>query len=151
MSAPQKIAKPSWLFSLLANKCPRCRKGSLYITKNAFNLKKVVHMHEKCTCCGQPSEIEVGFYYGTAYLSYAITIALTACTFILYWLIAGIAEKTIFWWLGINTAILIIGQPLLMRFSRTLWLYFFVKYDDDWQKHKPEYYERIIPEHMGNW
>ncbi len=108
-------------------------------------------MHEKCLCCNQPTEIEVGFYYGTAYLSYALTIALSVATFIIYWVMFGVAEKTVFWWLGINTAMLILSQPLLMRFSRTLWLYFFVKYDDNWQEHKPQHYERIVQEHMGNW
>ena len=34
-------------------------------------------MNKECPVCGQPTEIEVGFYYGTSYVSYALTVALS--------------------------------------------------------------------------
>ena len=110
-------------------------------------------MHEHCPLCGQVTDLEVGFYYGTGYVSYALTMALSAITFVLWWVLIGISinDNRIFWWLGINTFLLIILQPLLMRFSRSLWLSWFVKYDHEWEKHKPEDPERIVKEQMGNW
>jgi len=39
----------------------------------------------------------------------------------------------------------------LMRFSRSLWLSWFVKYDPDWEKERPDDPERIVKEQMGNW
>jgi uncharacterized protein (DUF983 family) len=145
--------KPSYLWSLINNKCPRCRKGELYLSKNPLNLAKVVHMHERCKVCGQRSEIEVGFYYGTAYLSYVLTLLFSGIYFFVWWLFIGISvyDNRIYWWFGSNVFILVVTQPLVMRFSRTLWLYFFVKYNGNWQFEKPKDYERIVEEHMGNW
>ena len=42
-------------------------------------------------------------------------------------------------------------QPLLMRFSRTLWLSWFVKYDAHWKEKEVNSYERIVKEQMNNW
>ena len=147
--------KPSYLISVLTDRCPRCRRGNIFKSKNAYALKgnQYMKMHEHCPVCGQPTELEVGFYYGTGYVSYAITIGLSVVTFFAWWALIGISvdDNRIFWWLGVNTALLIVLQPVLMRFSRTLWLSWFVNYDPDWEKHKPEDPERIIKEQMGNW
>ncbi len=90
-------------------------------------------MYERCPVCGQPTEIEPGFYYGTGYVSYVLTIAFSVATFIAWWLFIGISidDNRIFWWLGINAVLLISIQPLLMRLSRSIWLSWFVKYDPD--------------------
>ncbi len=147
--------KPSYLFSVLTNKCPRCRRGGIFKSKNAYALKgsKYMKMHERCPVCSQLTDLEVGFYYGTGYVSYALTIGLSVATFILWWILIGISvnDNRVFWWLGCNTVLLIILQPPLMRFSRSLWLSWFVKYDPDWEVHKPEDSERIIKGEMGNW
>ncbi len=146
---------PSYFLSVLTNRCPRCRRGDIFQFKNAYALKggRFMKMNEHCPMCGQPTDIEVGFYYGTGYVSYGITILLTAITFVLWWILIGISadDNRIFWWLGCNTVLLLILQPVLMRFSRTLWLSWFVKYDPDWKTNKPEDPERIVKEQMGNW
>lgn len=110
-------------------------------------------MHDLCSICKQPTEIEVGFYYGTGYVSYALTVAITVASFIAWWVIIGIGlnDNRIFWWLCINALLLVLLQPLLMRLSRSLWISWFVKYDADWENQKPKNTERIIPEQMGNW
>jgi len=145
--------KPPYLWSVLTNKCPRCREGKLFQTDNAYNLNNNVKMHEKCPSCGQITDIEVGFYYGTSYVSYAITIALSVATFVAWWVILGfsISDNSIFYWLGFNAFLLIALQPPLMRISRTLWLSWFVKYDPDWKEKKSQDYERVVKEQMGNW
>ena len=110
-------------------------------------------MHEKCPICGQPTELEVGFYYGTGYVSYALTVAFSVATFIAWWVLIGISiyDNRIFYWLTINSVTLLILQPVLMRLSRTMWLSWFVKYDPDWENNKADTPERIVEEHMGNW
>jgi len=110
-------------------------------------------MYERCPLCGQATDLEVGFYYGTGYVSYAITVALSVVTFFMWWAFIGISvnDNSVFWWLGCNSFLLIVLQPVLMRFSRTLWLSWFVKYDPNWEKEKPQDPERIVKEQMGNW
>jgi len=112
-----------------------------------------MQMNEKCPVCGQPTDIEVGFYYGTSYVSYALTIAFSVATFIVWWLLIGfsIDDNRIFWWLGINAVLLIVLQPVFMRLSRSLWISWFVKYDPDWEHHQVQEPERIVKEQMGNW
>jgi hypothetical protein len=147
--------KPSYIFSVLNNRCPRCRRGDIFQSKNAYALKgnRYMKMHEHCPICGQVTDLEVGFYYGTGYVSYFLTVFLSMISFALWWILIGISinDNRVFWWLGINTVVLILMQPLLMRFSRTLWLSWFVKYDENWENEKPEDPERIIKEQMGNW
>jgi hypothetical protein len=57
----------------------------------------------------------------------------------------------VFYWLAFNAVLLIVLQPPLMRFSRTLWLSWFVKYDPDWKDKKQKEYERVVKDHMNNW
>ncbi|MEJ7735975.1 MAG: DUF983 domain-containing protein [Chitinophagaceae bacterium] len=146
---------PGYLLSVLTSKCPRCRQGNIYVEKNPYKFNSIVKMHDRCPVCGQPTEIEVGFYYGTSYVSYALAIALCVASFIAWWLIIGFSLKDsrFFWWLGFNAVLLLALQPVLMRMSRTLWLSWFVKYDHYWKERdiSKEFLERIVPEQMGNW
>lgn len=123
------------------------------MTNNPYDLRNNMKMHERCPVCGQRSEIEVGFYYGTSYVSYALTVAFSVATFIAWWIFIGfsVSDNRIFYWLAINAVLLIVLQPIFMRMSRTLWLSWFVKYDRDWKKHNAEEPERIVEEHMRNW
>lgn len=146
---------PSYLISMLTNKCPRCREGHIFHTKNAYDFKQsnYIKMNEKCPVCGQPTEIEVGFYYGTSYVSYSLTVVFSALSFVAWWILLGfsIYDNSIFWWLGINSTLLLVLQPVFMRMSRSLWLSWFVKYDPDWQNNPIEEPERIVKEQMNNW
>ncbi|MFA9206393.1 MAG: hypothetical protein ACEQR6_06930, partial [Burkholderiaceae bacterium] len=61
----------NYLWSTINNRCPRCREGKLFVSSNPYHLSSITTMNEKCPVCGQPTEIELGFYYGTGYVSYA--------------------------------------------------------------------------------
>ncbi len=152
----EKIRKPGYYLTVLTNKCPRCREGFIYKDKSAYkNVLKCTKMVEKCPVCGQPTELEVGFYYGTGYVSYAVAVGVCIASFILWYVTIGFSldDKRFFWWMGSNAVLLVLMQPILMRLSRTLWLSWFVKYDRDWKNHPLDksVEERIIQEQMGNW
>ncbi|HTN05191.1 DUF983 domain-containing protein [Agriterribacter sp.] len=155
MSAEEK--KPGYLFSTLDNRCPRCRRGGIFKSSNPYRLRTTLTMHPTCPVCSQPTEIEVGFYYGTAYVSYGLTVSFSIFTFIAWWLLFGFSvqegDLRLLWWGIANTVLLIVLQPLFMRLSRSLWLSWFVKYDPDWRINSiaPESTERIVPEQMNNW
>ncbi len=87
-------------------------------------------MPEHCAVCGQKMELEVGFYYGTGYVSYALSILIFILGFITYWLALGMSyrDNSIFYCLIATASIVLLLQPWLMRISRVLWLYFFVQY-----------------------
>jgi uncharacterized protein (DUF983 family) len=123
-------AKPHILPSILKSKCPNCRKGNMFTNKSIFPLNKLLQMPEKCPVCGQKYELEVGFYYGTGYVSYGLSVALSVFNFVWYGVLIGLSYKdySFFYCLITSTAIVILLQPWLMRLSRVLYLYMFVKY-----------------------
>ena len=127
--------KPNYLWSIFTMRCPRCRKGPMFVESNPWKLRQTLRMPEKCTECAQPFELEVGFWYGTGYVSYALSFALSVASFIAWWVLIGVASiELLIAWLGLNALFLILLQPWLMRLSRVVYLYFFVRYDPDYMK-----------------
>lgn len=135
----------NYLASLFKNKCPHCRQGDLFCTTSAYK-KGFMKMHSNCTECIQHTELEQGFYYGSAYVSYALTVALSATTFVAWYVLIGMGldDNRVFWWMGSNALFLIVLQPWLMRLSRVIWLSFFVKYNPDWKEEKVEEGKQLI-------
>jgi hypothetical protein len=135
---PEKAPKPNYLWSLFTMKCPRCRRGPMFVNNNPWNLRKVFKMPVRCPECSQLYELEVGFWYGTGYVSYALSVVVSAITFVAWFVLIGMSvqDNRFFWWMGLNVALLLILQPWLMRFSRVLYLYFFVRYDPDYKNTK---------------
>jgi uncharacterized protein (DUF983 family) len=119
------------LKNILSFKCPRCHQGELFAFK-WYDLKNSNKMHSNCSVCQQRTELEPGFYHGTGYVSYALTVGFSIVTFILWELITGYTfkNKELFWWLPLNISALILMQPWLMRLSRVIWLTAFYSGDD---------------------
>lgn len=151
--SPEDPPVRSYLSAVFANKCPRCREGELFQHPLSLHLKKNMQMHERCLVCGQQTDLEVGFYYGTGYVSYLICLVLSIVSFLLWWLVIGFSfsDRRFLVWITLNSVFLVALQPWLMRFSRSLWLSWFVRYDPLWDRHKPEDGERIVKEQMNNW
>jgi uncharacterized protein (DUF983 family) len=145
MKNETKVSRPNLFWSLFNQKCPRCRTGDMFRTRRVYDLKRFMKMNEKCPVCGQRMEIEIGFYYGTSYISYALTVALSAFTFVAWWLTIGFSleDNRLFFWIGINGLLLLLLQPWLMRLSRAVWLSFFVHYNMNWEQPDPGEAERL--------
>ncbi|MEO7800569.1 MAG: DUF983 domain-containing protein, partial [Ginsengibacter sp.] len=80
--------KPNMLWSILTMKCPRCRRGDMFMDNNPYKslrLSRILGMPEHCPECNQKYDLEVGFWYGTGYVSYALVVALSAATFVAWW------------------------------------------------------------------
>ena len=148
----ENTRQPS-ILNLFKCKCPRCRQGDMFVNKNPYNLKETMKMNRYCPVCGQPLNIEVGFYFGSGYVSYALAVALSVATFVAYWVLAGFSvyDNSIFVWLGINAVVLVLCQPYLMRVARTGWLAFFVGYEPNWRSIPPDNPERINESQEGSW
>jgi hypothetical protein len=129
--------KPTnYLFAVLQNKCPRCRVGKLYKQPNAYNLGKVLEMNAHCPVCNQKTELETGFYFGTGYVSYALSVAILVVCFVAWYVLIGFSFKDnrVFWCLGTSITVLVLLQPFLMRLSRSIWLSWFVSYEKNWKQ-----------------
>lgn len=149
-----KKTSRGYLASTLGCRCPRCREGKLFKNPVSFHFKKTMDMNKPCVVCGQPTEKEVGFYYGTGYVSYALAIAISVSTLVAWLVLIGMStsDNRFFWWLGFNAVLLVVLQPWLMRLSRSIWISWFVKHDPDWRVHQPEdVSERLNPDQANNW
>lgn len=97
-------------------------QGNLFVNANAYTLKGMFNMPDRCPVCGQDFQIEPGFYLGAMWVSYPIVIAL---------IIAFIALAH--WVLGLHmvasfifaTVLLLLLSPLLIRYSRAVYLNIF--------------------------
>ncbi|MBL7736534.1 MAG: DUF983 domain-containing protein [Chitinophagaceae bacterium] len=145
--------KPNKILSLLSNRCPRCRRGKLYIHANPYKLKTMLLMNDPCPVCGQVTDMEPGFYYGTSYVSYALGVAISVASFIAWWALIGfsLSDNRFFYWMGVNAVLLIVLQPMLMRLARTIWLSFFVSYSPRWKEGDVVKAERVNKSMKNAW
>ena len=136
MNADQSGSNRGLLSSIFANKCPRCRQGDIFTHPNPYALKTTMKMPEECPVCGQKLELQTGFYFGTGFVSYGITVLFSGITFVLWWFTIGmsIRDNRVWEWLLINAALLIILQPPIQRLARSMWIALFVHFDPEWKK-----------------
>lgn len=133
---------PNYFWSIFKMRCPRCRRGDMFVDNNSYKkltLKHIFEMHDHCPVCHQKYDLEPGFWYGTAYVSYALAVALSVSTFVA-WLVffgVGFNDNRIFYWLIFNGISLVVLQPWLMRLSRVIYIRFFVRYDSGYEETKP--------------
>ena len=118
----------------------------MFKDSNAYsklNLKHIFEMHDQCPLCNQKYELELGFWYGTAYVSYALAVALSVSTFVAWLVLIGVSteDNRIFYWLVTNAILLVVLQPWLMRLSRVVYMRFFIRYDKNYEVTKPKEFE----------
>ncbi len=125
----------------------------MFTDPNPWHLKNTMKMNAVCPVCAQPLNIEPGFYFGAGYVSYALTVAVSAATCIAWWKLIGFSdnEDNLLYWIILNAVCMILIQPYLMRVSRTGWLAFFVPYDPFWKIHPPKPTERTNKDQENNW
>src|SRR5262249_20315079 len=83
------------------------------------------------------------FWYGTGYVSYGLSFLLSVVSFLAWWLLIGISTEDyrFFYWLGLNSFLLVLLQPWLMRLSRVVYLYIFVRYDPNYRNTKTKQFD----------
>lgn len=109
--------------------CPKCREGKIFTNKSIFPLNKCLKINDTCTVCGQKLTTN-----DTApSMNYVLSVLVYFAGFIIYALIWGITYKdnSIYYSLAFSTALVIVLQPWLMRFSRVLYLYLFINLKTD--------------------
>ncbi len=76
MSSDPAVAKParSRAGAVLTLRCPRCREGKLFLS--------ALRMRDTCPHCGLTLEPEPGFYLGSIYANYALTVLLTTLAYL---------------------------------------------------------------------
>ena len=122
------MAKLKWM---LSNRCPKCGNGSLFTHRNAYNLRHTAAMNASCPSCGEDFEREPGFYFGAAYVSYALTVALWIALLVALmcfdawgWMEFGMFTHPATYLISGITLLLLL-LPVIYRLSRSIWIALF--------------------------
>lgn len=113
------------VFSSIWNyKCPKCRKGDLFI--KPFDFKNPLNMNEKCAHCEQRFEPEPGYYFGAMFISYGWTVwtimaIVGFCMLVLEWTVEGSFALVIF----VST----LSYFFIMRISRSMYIHMDMRYN----------------------
>ena len=124
--------------AILRARCPKCREGKMFCEPNPYRLKTVNMMPNCCAVCKQKFIPEPGFYFGAAYVSYGLTVALWVAVWValhtfgaLGWIVfTGFLDQPEFFLLT-GVCSLIVTLPPLWRLSRVIWIYLFVEFDEN--------------------
>ncbi|MDG1260115.1 MAG: DUF983 domain-containing protein [Flavobacteriales bacterium] len=133
--------KDKKMYSILRFKCPKCHEGDLFEEKNAYKFKSLINMPSHCPKCQENYLREPGFYFGAAYVSYGLTIALFVAVYValitfnaLGWIEYSLTTHPATLLITLFT-LLILLLPLIARLSRSIWINMFVKYDPSKRTH----------------
>lgn len=90
-----------------------------------YDLKRFAHMNDRCRVCNEDFKRETGFYFGSAYVSYGLTVAFGIALFIV---MCGLfnADASVF--LFTFCLLMLLLLPVFYRLSRLIWINFFVRY-----------------------
>lgn len=124
------MQEPGKAGAILKGKCPRCRQGNIF-RHSAYAIPGFHKMYTHCPKCGVQYEREPGFFFGAMYVSYAFSVAIFVAVGLALSLIGDFSLLT--YLIAIIVVVLLL-LPLLFRFSRILFLYWFGGIDFD-----PEY------------
>jgi rRNA maturation protein Nop10 len=125
----------SIIYSILLQKCPRCHQGDLFLDKNPYHLKKVYDMPDNCPVCGQSNLPEVGFWWGSMYISYGLSVGLSVATVLFLWLVMHWPDWAV---LGTNALFMLVLLPVAFRYARSIWFHMFVRFDLKYSIHGKE-------------
>lgn len=114
------------LRSITTQKCPACQEGEFFVHPHGYRTSEVGTVLDKCPKCGQRYTIEPGFYFGAAYVSYALNVALmVSCAVAVYVLVPEPkALHYVFAILGFTFLLF----PGIFRFSRIIWATMFIPF-----------------------
>jgi len=99
------------LTALIQQLCPRCRRGKPFAG--------LTRLHKSCPECGLVFEREPGFWMGSFYVNYALGLALVVPPAVVM-LLLGIPWSVI---IAAALAELALLSPLIIRYSRLIWMY----------------------------
>lgn len=110
------------LKSIWLCKCPRCRKGNIFVYPLS-NITRFVSMHQECPVCKASFSPEPGFYFGALFVSYAFTVAIMVAVWVALYVLVDPVEDWVYGVALVSATVLF--APIIFRLSRTLWLYWF--------------------------
>ena len=110
-SAPQPAGRGTNLGRAFRLVCPRCGGGRLF--------RGWFRMHDGCPSCGLSFAREPGFYLGSIYVNYGVTVVVTGGLYAALVLAAGLSHETA---LAVCVAVAVLLPLAFFRHARSLLL-----------------------------
>jgi len=107
-------ARPSWLWAMLRQRCPRCRTGPMF--------RNWLTLNDPCLVCGLVFQREEGYFLGAMYTSYVLSCGLLTAFYLA-------AAALLPGWNSILVALAAMVPfvpliPAVHRYSRVTWVFF---------------------------
>ncbi|MFM9985562.1 MAG: DUF983 domain-containing protein [Flavobacteriales bacterium] len=105
----------------------------MFVNETVYTWTNMGEVKEKCDICGANLKPETGFYFGAAYVSWGLTVALWISVLIGLKILnsVGMIEFGFLThpvtFLSTGLVLTVILFPILLRFSRSLWAHLFIK------------------------
>jgi transposase-like protein len=109
----------SQFIDILEEKCPKCGEGKVFATKGNPLLFRMPKMNAKCPCCGHKFEKETGYFFGSMYVSYGLTVAEMIAVF----LVAHFFIKSFAGMMALIAGLAVLLSTFNFRLSRMIWIY----------------------------
>ena len=117
------------IIKLFTQKCPHCYSGNIFVEPNMYKLSTLTKMNDRCKHCNESFRREPGFYFGAAYVSYGMVVALGFLNALFIYLLMG---NPLYNFIPLLSSIFISNvllMPAIFRYSRIIFLYMFVDFD----------------------
>ncbi|MDX5477545.1 DUF983 domain-containing protein [Fontibacter flavus] len=116
--------------AMLQGKCPSCREGNIFPTP-IFSFRKLTEVHHRCPKCQAVFTPEPDFYYGAMFISYAFSVALMVTVFTAINILTDNAPLSAYLITIVVSNVLLL--PLMLKYSKVLYLYWLgkLKYDPE--------------------
>jgi uncharacterized protein (DUF983 family) len=116
----------SKIINVLANRCPQCEEGNMFVSTNPYKKGEMTTMNKYCPKCNFNFEPEVGYYYGAMFVSYVLNVALFVIATVAFYVFFEDKVNSLWYMVGyVFLTFLLI--PVLFRLSRSMWLHVFYK------------------------
>jgi len=111
----------SQFIDILEEKCPKCGHGKVFAKKGNPLLFQMPKMNHNCTECGHKFEREPGYFFGSMYVSYAMTVAEMMVVFA----VAHFFVKSYIGMVSLIALFAVLLSTFNFRLSRMVWIYMF--------------------------
>ncbi|TRW25763.1 DUF983 domain-containing protein [Flavobacterium zepuense] len=105
--------------NILDEKCPKCGEGQVFAKKGNPLLFRMPTMNANCPCCGHKFEKETGYFFGSMYVSYGLTVAEMISVF----LVAHFFIKSFSGMMFLIGTLAVLLSTFNFRLSRMIWIY----------------------------
>jgi len=114
----------SKVINVLSCKCPNCKEGKMFNTRGNILLFNIPKMNNTCPVCDYKFEREIGFFFGSMFVSYALAVAQMIIGLVVLWHFMDLPPLTVFIIIAIMAFLL---STFNFKLSRSIWIYIFYK------------------------